>query len=132
MKPTHLFLLLVATLLAGSLSDLFLYFTQQNGNRPDWRAAFAYIAEHGRAGDRVVSSDLDVFHYYLDKPFVYRTWDAAGPAEGRTWYIEDLVVDELYPQQLSFVQGQAAPLADFDVHLPWRTFPMRVYLVDSP
>lgn len=121
-----------ATLLAASAADLFLYYTEQNGNRPDWRAAFAYIAEHGRAGDRVVSSDLDVFRYYLGAPFVYRTWDAPEPTEGRTWYIEDLVVDEMYPQQLNVVQDMSEPLANYDVHLPQRTFPMRVYLVDGP
>lgn len=128
----RLALAISAALLAASMADLFLYFTQQNGNRPDWRGALTYIAEHGRAGDRVVSSDLDVFQYYLGEPFVYRTWDAPAPPPGvRTWYIEDLVVDELYPQQLNFVQGQAEPRANYDVHLPWRIFPMRVYMVDS-
>lgn len=136
-KDARLLALAVAgALVAASLADLFLYFTQQNGNRADWRAAFAYIEQHGAPGDRVVSSDYDVFAYYLGDPFVYAPWDAQDlpdqPAGARTWYVEDLVVEELYPQQLEWVEQQAQPAADYSVLLPQRTFPMRVYSLEAP
>lgn len=120
-------------LIAASCVDLFLYFTEQNGNRADWRSAFTYIAEHGSPGDYVVSSDQDVFDYYLGSPFVYRPWDAESkPGPTRTWYVEDLVVEEMYPQQLEALQQQAEPVVEYNVHLPFREFPMRVFSVEAP
>lgn len=132
-KDARLLALVVAgALLAASLSDLFLYFTEQNGNRPNWRAAFAYIEAHGHPGDHVVSTDYDVFAYYLGSPFVYQPWGAQDQTAPRTWYIEDLVVDELYPQQRDLMVQQGQAVAEYDVHLPQRTFPMRVYVVETP
>jgi hypothetical protein len=126
-------LLVAGVLLAASTGDLFQYFTLQNGNRDDWRAAFVYIGEHGQPGDRVVSSDYDIFAYYLGEPFVYQTWQEAEPGtSGRTWYVEDMTVAELYPQARNVMQESASPMAEYDVRLPGRTYRMRVYLVENP
>ncbi len=135
-KDARVWALVVAgALLAGYAGDLFAYYTLQNGNRDDWRAAFAYVAEHGRPGDRVITTSYDAFEYYLGEPFVYRPWDEEDAAAGngtRTWYIEDMNVAELYPSQLADMTQQAAQQAEFDVRLPGRTYRMRVYFAENP
>jgi mannosyltransferase len=126
---------LAGTLVAAYAGDLFAYFTLQNGNRDDWRAAFAYVTEHGRPGDRVVSSSYDAFDYYLGEPYVYQSWheeEAAGSTGAHTWYIEDMTVAELYPSQLAAMAEHAEQQAEFDVHLPGRTYRMRVYCAEKP
>jgi hypothetical protein len=126
--------LVAGVLLAGALGELFQYYTLQNGNRDDWRSAFAYIAQHGSADDTVVGSDFDVFDYYLGAPFQYRRWGEPLP-EGenrRTWYVEDMTVAELFPAQLAEVVDQAEFKAEYDVRLPGRTYRMRVYLMENP
>jgi hypothetical protein len=126
-------LVVAGALIASSASDLFLYFTVQNGNRADWRSAFAYIAEHGSPGDRVVASDQDIFEYYLGSPFVYRRWDAdPPPGASRVWYIEDLVANERTLAEVKAVEQRIQPLVEYDVYLPGRTFPMRVYFEETP
>ena len=37
----------------------------QNGNRDDWRGAFAFVAERLRSGDAVMVSDEKLARYYL-------------------------------------------------------------------
>jgi hypothetical protein len=132
--------LVACTLLALYATDLFQYYTVQKGNRDDWRSAFAYIAEHGRPGDRVIASDYDIFAHYLGEPFVYRTWKEA-PEEiikmadvpgRRIWYVEDMTVAEMHAAALAEMQSHAAPQADFDVRLPGRTYRMRVYFTENP
>jgi hypothetical protein len=134
-----LMLVVLLTLVAAYSSDLFLYHTQQNGNRDDWRSAFAYIKDHGQAGDVVVGSDYDIFHYYLGEPFAFRSWEQVPYAateqatnSGRVWYVEDMTVAERFPEGLAAMPQHADLAADFDVRLPGRNFLMRVYLAEAP
>lgn len=135
-KDSRVWALVVAgALLAAYGGDLFSYYTLQKGNRDDWRAAFAYVATHGQPGDRVVTTSYDAFAYYLGDPYVYRPWNEEESAQDsgtHTWYIEDMTVAELYPQQLAAMEEHAEPQADFDVRLPGRTFRMRVYVAENP
>jgi hypothetical protein len=136
-KDARIWALVVAlALLAAYAGDLFQYYTLQNGNRDDWRSAFAYVAEHGQPGDRVTSTSYDAFAYYLGEPYVYRPWNeeeqATSDAGTRTWYIEDMTVSELFPSQLAAMADHAQQQAEFDVRLPGRTFRMRVYLAENP
>lgn len=127
-------LLVIGALLAAYAGDVFLYYTAQNGNRDDWRAALTYIAEHAQAGDTVVTSDYEIATYYLNNPNLrVIIWDSEQVLKaGRVWYVEDMTIAERYPQQLARVKATAQPMADFDVHLPARTFRMRVYFGESP
>lgn len=127
-------LVVAAALLAAYGGDLFAYYTLQNGNRDDWRAAFAYVAAHGQPGDRVVTTSYDAFAYYLGEPYVFQPWDAEKTQQEtgtRTWYIEDMTVAERYPQPLAAMTDHAEQQAEFDVRLPGRTYRMRVYEAEN-
>lgn len=127
-------LLVIGALLAGYAGDVFLYYSVQNGNRDDWRAALMYVAEHAQAGDTVVTSDYEIAAYYLNNPNLrVIIWDSEQVLEaGRVWYVEDMTVAERYPEPLARALTSAQPMADFDVRLPGRTFRMRVYFGESP
>jgi 4-amino-4-deoxy-L-arabinose transferase-like glycosyltransferase len=118
---------------ASSLGEDVLYFRVQNGNRDNWRAAFAYIQTHAEPGDRIVSADKAVGDYYLAAETTnldaFRPDDAAG-ASARTWFVEDMTAAIVFPQKLAWIQANARQVADFDVHVHARTFRMRVYLYD--
>jgi mannosyltransferase len=130
-------LIVTGVLLAAYAGDLFQYYTFQNGNRDDWRAAFAHIAENGQPGDIVTSSDYSIFVHYLGAPFEFRPWNEVIDAtetgvRQRTWYVEDMTVAEIFPDQLAVMSRHAQPQAEFDVRLPGRTYRMRVYFAEPP
>ncbi len=124
----------LALLLFGPLSENYLYYFHQNGNRADWRSAFEFIASQKSEGDIVVTSSPDVGNYYLGSSTrIYPGLDAALYHDGQSdiWFVEDLVVDGLYPRQLDWVQEHAVQVANFDVQASLRNFKMRVYFYDA-
>ena len=123
----------VLLLMAQPLSEDLLYFRYQNGNRDNWRAAFAYIAEHKSKADVVVSADQSIGEYYLQSETM--DWSDFDPAarprtSGRIWFVEDMNAAAVHPQLFAWIQQHAQQMADFDVQVRARNFKMRVYLYD--
>ena len=121
-----------ALLFGSSLSEDLLYFQYQNGNRDDWKSAFAYVQAHRQPGDRVISANQEVARYYLGEITGGFQWldTAAIETEGRTWFVEDLNVGDLFPDKQAWLVQNARLVANFDVHAYARVFVMRVYLYD--
>lgn len=55
----------MALLLADAAGSLLMYYQLNNGNRPDWRGAFAYVKAHKTPTDLIVSSRPQIGEYYL-------------------------------------------------------------------
>lgn len=123
-------LAVAGALLAAYAGDTYLYYDFQNGNRGDYRAAFNYISAHLQEGDEVVTPDPDMAGYYMGRMTrAYAPWHPERVAQmERVWFVEDLYTSMAYPEQWTWVHEHARLMADFDVHLPGRTFTMRVYL----
>ena len=119
-------------LFASLLSEDVLYFQYQNGNRDNWKSAFAYVQAHLRPGDQVISANPEVARYYLGElTGGFQTLDTSTlDSKGRTWFVEDLNVGELFPDKLVWLEQNARLVANFDVHAYARVFIMRVYLYD--
>ena len=120
-------------LLGTSLSEDYLYYRYQNGNRDDWRAAFNFIQERKQSDDLVFSSEADVGDYYLgQRTFSMGNFDESALKRKyrRAWFVTDMNTQELYPQQLAWIEEHARQVANFDVAVRGRTFLMRVYLYD--
>jgi mannosyltransferase len=124
---------LIVILLASSLGEDILYFQYQNGNRENWKAAFEFIQEKRRAGELVVIDRPEIGNYYLsDGVISYRQMDQSDILQHeRVWFIEDMNVAELFPEQLAWVKANAYQVADFDVQANARLFKMRVYLFEN-
>ncbi|MFO7679727.1 MAG: glycosyltransferase family 39 protein [Chloroflexota bacterium] len=57
----------VTLLLAQAAGDHLAYYALNNGNRLDWRGAYAYIASHKAADDLAASDRPEIGQYYLDE-----------------------------------------------------------------
>jgi hypothetical protein len=120
-------------LVSTSLSDDFLYFFYQNGNRENWKAAYAYIQQNKQPGDLIVSSKPDIGNYYLDEKIIaYPAFHmpTTGKEQPRTWLLVDMDTAWLFPQAYTWLVKNAQEQANFDVHVYARNFKMRVYLFD--
>jgi uncharacterized membrane protein len=118
-------------LIAAAAGEDYLYFNYQNGNRPDWRTAFEFIRTNQLPGDRIFSSDTDMADYYLrEKSGTLQIFDFNRPEwlSKRTWFIDDLNAEDLYPEQVAWIHAHALQVANYDVRVNVRLFPMRVYL----
>jgi len=120
-----------ALLVFTSVEADYMYFNYQNGNRPNWKAAFAFIQERKLPGDRIFTSDQDIADYYLkEKTGSLQIFDFNNSywLTKRIWMLEDLDAEELYPEQLRWMKENALQVANFDVRFSARVFAMRVYL----
>ncbi len=124
---------IVLILAASSLSEDFLYYRYQNGNRDDWRSAFSFVETQMLPEDVIVSANSKMAEYYLDGNIIsMAAMDPAGleQLEQRTWFVEDMTAGERFPEVLSWIDANAQVTAIFDVHVRARNFKMRVYLWD--
>ncbi len=124
---------LLAVLVIASLSDDLLYFRYQNGNRENWKAAYAYIQLHKEPGDLVVNSKPDLGAYYLgEKTSGYASFrpPEAGKTQHRIWLLVDMDTAWLFPKPYAWLASYASEQANFDVHVYARNFMMRVYMYD--
>jgi mannosyltransferase len=67
-QGTWLGLGVLSLLLVHAAGDHLAYFALNNGNRLDWRGAYAYVANHKAPGDLVISDRPEIGEYYLDEP----------------------------------------------------------------
>lgn len=123
----------LAILFATPLSEDYLYFSYQNGNRENWRAAIEFIRERQKEGDRVYVSNTDIGDYYMERrtiPMEKFNADQIALSDRRTWFIEDFTLRERLPNALIWIWANAQPKASFDVVVRGRIFTMKVYLYD--
>jgi mannosyltransferase len=130
-RPWVLAVGVLILLLGSSLSEDYLYYRYQNGNRDNWRAALQFIKEKGQVDDIVFLGDPDVGNYYLSRR-TYHLGDfdanAVSQSSRRSWFIVDMNTPELFPETLTWIEEHGHQVADFDVAVRGRTYTMRVYL----
>jgi mannosyltransferase len=120
-------------LIVDPLSQNALYYQYNNGNRDDWKGAFALIESNLQANDVVVVSHLDLGNYYLkESPLNLYSLDLEeiNSFTGRVWFVEDMNVAEIAPDKHWWLQHNAQLVAVLDNHVEARRFLMRIYLYD--
>lgn len=116
--------------LLDPLGENLLYYQFQNGNRDDWRAAFALVDDLSTPEDRIVSPHQQLADYYLARdtvPATHIDLSIVRRSERAFWFIEDLTVAELRPDLYHWLRHEAELVGVFDVTVQARTFIMRVY-----
>ena len=96
-------------LVAHSLAQDVLYFSVQQGNREDWKAAFAYIAQQREPGDMVVTTHPLLAEFYLpdDVEIVSQPHRAQVEGAGRTvWFVEDMTFGSQDDRPASLAPGE--------------------------
>jgi mannosyltransferase len=122
-----------AVLLLAPMGDNLLYFQYQNGNRDNWKDAFALIASAKHEGDAVMTTQQELADYYLGESTLrmqrvdIEAYAATAP---RTWFIIDLTTRPKAPRTYHWILANAQLVASLDVSVSARTFPMRIYLYD--
>lgn len=116
-------------LVAESLSQNFLYFNYQNGNREDFKGAFEVIAREKHPGDVIISGWPEIGSYYLDELVVSSfdvTEEDVATSENRVWFVVDNRSG--FPSDLqSWIETNSQLIAVRDVYIPGKVMLMRVY-----
>ena len=126
----------VLILVLMPMGDNMLYYQYQNGNRDNWKAAFAFITKQKAAGDIVVTANRSLANYYLKEETVgMQSLEILGlehaiDGKRRTWFVLDITAADKGPTVSRWAQLNAQYVGSFDVTFSARTFPMRVYLYD--
>jgi hypothetical protein len=124
---------ILALVVGVALSESFVYYQYQHGNRDRWKEAFEFVEENQKAGDLVVVANTGVGDYYLGAGTIgFKQLDVRD-LEGvsRAWFVEDLTVKDLFPAQHAWMEENARLAANFDNTVSARVFTMRVYLYDN-
>jgi mannosyltransferase len=84
----------LSLILADSAGTHLMYYQLNNGNRLDWRGAFAYVQAHKADDDLIVSTWPEIGQYYLDSDQEIISLADVNPAqlvsEDRTlWFVID-------------------------------------------
>lgn len=124
----------LAIMLIEPVSQDLLYYTAQNGNRQDWKGAFAVVEKGWQAGDEVVTTRTEIGEYYL--PGMPVTWTQGlkpkniPKAGQRVWFVIDDRTGFVSPELNSFLQNNTRLVSVNDVYIPGLPMIMRVYLYD--
>jgi uncharacterized membrane protein len=124
---------LVCLLFVALLKEDFLYYQYQNGNRPDWKSAFAYVQSHKEPGEIVLSANKDLGDYYSqEKTQGLDSFDIDNIKESgvKVWIEDDWGAKDINPATIRWVEENAGLVAVYDVWVQARNFSMRVYLYD--
>ena len=133
--PTILAVGVLLLLTLSPLSEDVLYYQFQNGNRTDWKTAFEFIRDHKAEDDLIVSADPELGTFYLEEEAIgmegLEVSHLVGHGE-RVWFVEDMNVEQRFPDLHSWILGKTQLVANIDVHVRARNFKMRIYLYDPP
>jgi 4-amino-4-deoxy-L-arabinose transferase-like glycosyltransferase len=124
----------VLILFLAPMADNFLYFQYQNGNRDNWKDAFALLSTLKADGDPVVTINRPLADYYMREATVSMLHlDLADYVadKRRVWFVVDLTTPVKAPQAYHWILTNTQIVDERDVTVGARTFPMRIHLYDS-
>ena len=129
--PTGLLLLLVTL----SMAENWLYFTEQNGGRPQWREALNYVEERIGPEDAVYATWPEVGHYYLSHEIQnVNSFDADRQVlPGQPiWFVLDESTGQVEPSVQQWLDRHTQLQQVFIVRLPAKSMDMRIYRYEPP
>jgi uncharacterized membrane protein len=120
-------------LLLAPMADNFLYYRYQNGNRDNWKDAFALVSALKEDGDPVVTTHRELADYYMQQVTVdVQAIDVKKFVDGqpRVWFVLDLTAPDKAPRAYQWILANTQLVATLDVTVSARTYPMRIHLYD--
>jgi hypothetical protein len=124
-----LFLLLVIF----SVSQDYLYFAYQNGNRPDWKGSYELVMKQKSAEDIVVSTRPGVGTYYLGERVLWnQNFDIVriNDFNGKVWFVLDYSISYIPPELQEFLDNKTRLVDVRDTFLPGKSMQVRVYVYE--
>ncbi len=129
--PIGLLILLVTL----SMGENWLYFSDQNGGRPQWREALAYVGEQSSPEDLIYATWPEVGHYYLsDDVLNISNFDPTMPTlpDHPVWFVLDESTGWVAPATQHWLDTHTELKQIFIVRLPSKSMDMRIYLYTPP
>lgn len=120
-------------ILATSLGQTMLYYEYQNGDRPDWKSAFAIIHQRKAMSDLVVATRPELGRYYFDDKvrsisgLDLTTIELNG---NRVWFVIDEATSRVDPATQQWLQENGELINVRDVYMPGKSLSIRIYLYD--
>ncbi len=125
---------ILVILLSDPIGELILYYNYNNGNRDDWKSAFALVRDAQGVNDLVVSNHQPVADFYMGKPTLRIgriDWpEAIVNSEAPVWIVQDMTMHDFFRREDEWIRANARLMAVFDNHVYGRNFRMRVFYYD--
>jgi mannosyltransferase len=122
----------LSIILITSLSEMVLYYQFQNGNRPKWKEAYAFVEENYLEGDIIYTTRIEVGDYYLPKAEEYdvNSFDPTpliNRKNSNIWFVIDENTGWVKPEISSWIQKNCLLSRSEEVFLPGKSMSIRIY-----
>jgi 4-amino-4-deoxy-L-arabinose transferase-like glycosyltransferase len=119
-------------LFADPVSQDFLYYQFQNGNREDFKGAFEVVRAGKEEGDKLVVTRPEMAEYYLGEKGIINqaiTPDDIPEMGTRVWFVIDNR-SFVQPELIQWLEKNTRLVGVNDVYIPGKQMFMRVYLYE--
>ena len=120
-------------LLMTSLSEVFLYYQYQHGNRPDWKGAFLIVQQKMNAEDLITATRPELGMFYLGRNVTYInsiSSDTLKKSSGRIWFVIDESTSQLNPATEEWILQNSELIQVREGYLPGKNLSIYIYLYD--
>ncbi|MCB0165105.1 MAG: glycosyltransferase family 39 protein, partial [Anaerolineae bacterium] len=124
----------LVVLIVVPMTENMLYYKYQNGNRDNWKQAFALVDKLSGEKDIIITSNALIADYYLEENTIsLETLDlnTLYKYDERIWFVEDMNVEDKWPEAHEWFKNHAQLVENLDVHVRARNFKMRIYMYDQ-
>jgi hypothetical protein len=120
-------------LLMTSLSEVFLYYQYQHGNRPDWKGASLTVRQKMKAEDVIVATRPELAMFYLRQNATYINGvsiDTLENSSGRIWFVIDEATSPVNPDTKEWILQNTELIQVRELYLPGKNLSIYIYLYD--
>jgi 4-amino-4-deoxy-L-arabinose transferase-like glycosyltransferase len=120
-------------LLMTSLSEVFLYYQYQHGNRPDWKGAFLTVRQKMKAEDVIVVTRPELGEFYLRQNVTYINSVNSHTLEnssGRIWFVIEESTSPVKPDTKEWILQNTELVQVRELYLPGKNLSVYIYLYD--
>jgi hypothetical protein len=117
-------------LIADASGVHLMYYQLNEGNRPEWRRAFEYVAEHAKEGDIIISPVPEVGSYYTNQDVISLGEiipEQIENSEGRYWFVLDSENSWFHEDNKAWVEEHADLIDMFYLRVREKMY-LKIYL----
>jgi mannosyltransferase len=120
----------IALVLVTYMGENYLYFGDQQGNRPNWREAYNFIDKNRMEKDLIASTRPQVGEYYLEGRNIWINnldENTIIQANNKVWFLIDEESGYVKPDLHSWILENAALEEVIEVRIPGKSLNIRIY-----
>jgi mannosyltransferase len=122
----------LSIVLFSSLSEIYLYYQFQNGNRPNWKEAYTFVEQNIQVGDIIYTTSLPVGNFYLPEAEnrdikSFKPTQKTNMESNTIWFVIDENTGRVEQQTSSWIQNNCIHTRSVEVFLPGKSMSIRIY-----